>query len=315
MSAKTKIRQHTLAPHAALVTVQILFGSWPIFGKIALRSISSTSLVGFRIFGAAIIFSLLQRKLRELIQLPKEILAWLLLTSMLGVVLNQLLFVKGITYTTVINAALITTTIPVVTLAISLILGHDRATVRNVLGISLAAAGVVYLIDPFQATMSSANNRGNLLIMCSSACYGAYIAVSRDLVKRYGALNVITWVFLIAAIVTLPFDVYSWRAESWQMVSPLVWLTILYIVLVPTVGAYYLNAWALARVPPSVVAVYIYLQPLLAFGLGPLVLGERLNSRTLVACALIFAGVAIVTIKSSARAVEEVSEQPDAMAH
>jgi drug/metabolite transporter (DMT)-like permease len=37
---------------------------------------------------------------------------------------------------------------------------------------------------------------------------------------------------------------------------------------VPTVGAYYINAWALMRVPPSVVAVYIYLQPLLAFGLA-----------------------------------------------
>lgn len=314
MSAEKKLRHHTVAPHVALVIVQILFGSWPIFGKIALRSISSTSLVGFRIFGAAIFFTLLQRKFRQLIQLPKEVIAWLLLTSVLGVVVNQLLFVKGITYTTVINAALITTTIPVITLAISLILGHDRATVRNVLGIGLAFAGVIYLINPFAATISSEYNLGNLLILCSSTCYGAYIAVSRDLIKRYGALNVITWVFVLAAVVTLPFDVYAWRAESWQTLPVSVWLTIVYIVLVPTVGAYYLNAWALSRVPPSVVAVYIYLQPLLAFGLGPLVLGEQLNSRTLVACILIFSGVAIVTIRSSSRAVEEVSEQPDAMA-
>ncbi len=100
-----------------------------------------------------------------------------------------------------------------------------------------------------------------------------------------------------------------------ESVSAWRWLAVIYIVLVPTVIAYYVNAWALGRVAPSVVAIYIYLQPLLAFGLAPLVLGEKWNSRTIVACALIFAGVAVVTIHGRSRAVEEVSEQPDALAH
>jgi drug/metabolite transporter (DMT)-like permease len=86
-------------------------------------------------------------------------------------------------------------------------------------------------------------------------------------------------------------------------------------VVVPTVGAYFLNAWALTKVSPGIVAIYIYLQPLMAFGLAPLVLGETLNSRTLVACVLIFAGVGVVTVRSRSRAVEEVSEHPDALAH
>jgi drug/metabolite transporter (DMT)-like permease len=93
------------------------------------------------------------------------------------------------------------------------------------------------------------------------------------------------------------------------------WLALVYIILVPTVGAYFLNSWALTRVTPGIVAIYIYLQPLMAFGLAPLVLGERLNSRTIVACVLIFAGVAVVTIFARSRAVEEVSEHPEAMAH
>jgi drug/metabolite transporter (DMT)-like permease len=93
-----------------------------------------------------------------------------------------------------------------------------------------------------------------------------------------------------------------------------VWTAVIYIVVVPTVGAYYLNSWAVIRVSPSIVAVYIYLQPVLAFGLAPIVLGEQLNSRTLVACILIFAGVATVTIKRRSRITEEVSELPDASA-
>ncbi len=125
----------------------------------------------------------------------------------------------------------------------------------------------------------------------------------------------ITWIFLVGAVVMLPIAGFAWTLDELQSVSLAVWLSVIYIVLVPTVGAYYLNAWALMRVPPSIVAVYIYLQPLLAFGLAPLVLGESWNARTLVACLLIFAGVAAVTIRGGSRAVEEVSKHPDALAH
>ncbi len=315
MSSNSSFRDRDITPHLALVAVQIMFGTWPIFGKIALRSMSSASLVGFRICGAALIFTLLQRKLGELRQLPKRILAWLILSSLLGVVANQLLFVKGLSLTTAINATLLTTTIPVFTLAVSIALGHDSASVRHVLGIALAAAGVIYLVDPWRANFSAQTTHGNILIIVNSFSFGAYIAVSRDLFRRYGALNVITWIFLIGALITLPIAGYAWSTDELQTVPAGVWLAVFYIVLVPTVGAYYLNSWAVTRVAPSIVAIYTYLQPVLAFGLAPLVLGESLNSRTLVACGLIFAGVAVVTIHGRSRAVEEVSEHPDALAH
>src|SRR5467141_115588 len=96
MRKEALLKDKDAAPHIALIAVQVMFGTWPIFGKIALRSMSSVSLVGFRICGAAVIFTLLQRKLGDLRQLPKKVLAWLVLSSLLGVILNQLLFVKGL---------------------------------------------------------------------------------------------------------------------------------------------------------------------------------------------------------------------------
>ena len=309
------VKDKEIAPHLALILVQVMFGTWPIFGKIVLRAISSTALVGLRILGATIVFALLHRKAREIFGLPKRTVGSLILCSLLGVVINQLLFVKGLSYTTVINATLITTTIPVFTLAISIVLGHDRATWRHIVGIALAAAGVVYLVDPFRASLSAQTTVGNILIVINSLSYGAYIPLSRDLVKRYGALNVTTWLFLIATVITLPVTIYTWSDVQVNQVPLNVWLSLVYIILVPTAGAYFLNSWALTRVTPGIVAIYIYLQPLMAFGLAPLVLGESLNSRTIVACVLIFAGVAVVTIFARSRAVEEVSEHPEAMAH
>ena len=315
MSSRPSIIDRGITPHLSLVAVQVMFGTWPIFGKIVLRSMSSTSLVGFRVCGAAIVLTLFRRQFGELLRLPRRILAWVVLSSLLGVVLNQLLFVKGLSFTTAINASLLSTTIPVFTLAVSIALRHDRASLRHILGIVLAAAGVVYLIDPWRASFSAQNTLGNILIIINSLCYGAYIAVSRDLFRRYGALNVITWLFLVGALMTLPFAGYAWTGDKLESVSLSAWLTLGYIVLIPTVGAYYLNSWALTRVSPSIVAIYIYLQPLLAFGFAPMILGESWNSRTIVACVLIFAGVAVVTIYGRSRAVEEVSEHPDALAH
>ncbi|HZH92282.1 MAG TPA: DMT family transporter [Pyrinomonadaceae bacterium] len=302
-----------LKPHAALVAVQLIFGTWPVVGKIALRALPATGLVTLRVVGAAIAFLLIRRATGGVRIERKSDYARLALYSLLGVVLNQFLFVKGLELSTVINSALLGTTIPVFTLLVSVVLGYESGSWRIVAGLLLAAGGVVYLIDPAGASFSRETNIGNLILLANSMAYGAYLAISQDMIKRYGALTVITWIFIFGSFVTLPIGGYHLSKISLGSVSPGVWFAMLYIIIVPTVAAYYLNAWALGRVAPSVVAIYIYLQPLIAFAVAPLILGESLNSRTWLAAALIFAGVATVTVRSRSRAIEEVSERPEAL--
>jgi drug/metabolite transporter (DMT)-like permease len=307
--------QSQAAPHLALIAVQLMFGSWPIFGKIALRVVPSAALVSFRIGGAALIFVILQRLLGHMRIPAKKDMAWIALYSLLGVVLNQFLFVKGLSLTTVIDATLLGTTIPVFTLLVSIIFGFDRLSLRKAVGILLAGGGVVYLVDPLRANFSGQTALGNLLIVANSIAYGAYIALSKQMLKRYGALTFITWVFVFGAVVTLPISVMTITVAPIQGGGPGVWLVMLYIILVPTVGAYYANAWALARVAPSTVAVYIYLQPLIAFVLAPLMLGESWNSRTWIASIFIFAGVAVVIKRSRSPLVDDVAERSEALGH
>jgi drug/metabolite transporter (DMT)-like permease len=315
MTVSVSAKRRVIAPHLALIAVQILFGTWPIFGKVVLRSMSTSSLVSCRLTGAAIAFVILQRRMRPLLRMPRKDLALLTLCSMIGIVGNQFLYVKGLSLTTVINTTLLSTTIPVFTLFVSIIFGYDRLSVRRLIGIALAAAGVVYLVNPARADLTAHTTMGNLLIVTNSLLYAAYIVFSKDLFERYGALNVITWIFVVGSVVTIPVGIYSLQRENLSAIDIAVWLTIAFIIIFPTVGAYYLNAWALTRVSPSTVAIYIYLQPLIAFGVAPLLLGEKWNSRTIAAALLIFMGVAIVTKRGRSRAVKEISEHPDALAH
>ena len=304
-----------VAPHVALIAVQVMFATWPVLGKIALRTLPSLSLVGFRVLGAAVALTVLGLATGKLGLIRRK--DWLLLisSSFLGVVFNQWLFVKGLSFTTAINATLIGTTIPVFTLLVSILLGNDRGSLRKVLGIALAAAGVVYLIGPDRAAFSRDSVIGDLLIVANSLCYGTYIAISKRLVSRYNALTVITWIFIVGCIPAVPAGVVSFSKVSVANVPTSVWFAVVYIVLFATVVCYYLNSWALSRVPPSTVAVYIYLQPLIAFALAPLLLGEKIGLRVIVACVFVFAGVAVVTMKGRTRAIEEVSEHPEAFGH
>ena len=306
---------HKFRPHLALIAVQILFGIWPIFGKIVLRSMSTTSLVSCRLAGAAMAFALLQRRLKPLFKMPRRDFALLALCSFTGVVGNQLLYVKGFSLTTVINATLLSTTIPVFALFVSLLSGYDNWSLRRLSGILLAGAGVVFLVNPSRAQLTPETTFGNLLIVSNSLLYAIYIVISKRLFERYGALNVITWIFLVGAVVTVPLGIYSMQKEDLAAIGWVVWLTVVLIIIFPTVGAYYLNAWALTQVSPSTVAVYIYFQPLVAFSFAPLLLGERWTARTGIATLLIFAGVGLVTSRGRSRAVREISEHPDALAH
>lgn len=240
-------------------------------------------------------FALLQRKLTPLLNMPVKDIVLLILCSMIGIVGNQFLYVTGLSLTTAINATLLSTTIPVFTLFVSILLGHDRLSFRRLIGIMLAAVGVIYLVNPARADLSQQTTAGNLLLIGNSLFYAVYIVISKDLFERYGALNVITWIFLIGSVITIPVGIFSLQQENLGAISAGVWLILALIIIFPTVGAYYLNGWALTKVPPSTVAVYIYLQPLIAFGFAPVLLGERLSWRTGIAALLIFAGVGIVT--------------------
>jgi drug/metabolite transporter (DMT)-like permease len=302
-------------PHLALIAVQVLFGTWPIIGKIVLRSLSVTSLVACRLLGAAIAFALLQRQLRPLLKMPRKDFLLLVLCSISGVVGNQLLYVKALSLTTVINAALLTATMPVITLVVSILFRYDRWSLKRVAGIVLAGAGVVYLVDPGRAELTSQTTLGNVLLLLNGLLYAVYIVISKRLLERYGALNVITWIFVVSAVMIVPLSFYALGNENLYAIGWTVWLLVGVVILLPTVGAYYLNAWALTHVSPSTATIYIYLQPLIAFGFAPLVLGERWSSRTAIATLLIFAGVALVTTPGRSRAVREISEHPDALAH
>jgi drug/metabolite transporter (DMT)-like permease len=273
-----------------------MFGASAVLGKIALQAFPSYSIVGFRVGGAALAFYFLLRINGDLRLDRKSHYFYFALFSCFGVVINQFLFFKGLSLTSATNTSLLAVTMPVFTILISGLIGNDKLTWRKLGGIGLAAAGVVYLIDPAEASFSSQTTQGDILIILNCLSYSIYLAISKNLFSHYGALKSITLTFMFASVINFPVGMYFLQPVDLGQVGYSAWSALIAIVLFTTILAYYLNAWALARVEPSIVAVYIYLQPLIGFFMAVMFLGEQWNYRALLAMFLISVGVFLVTL-------------------
>jgi len=152
-------------------------------------------------------------------------------------------------------------------------------------------------IDPAKASFSSTTTQGDILVLLNSLSYAVYLAISKKLISHYGSLKSIAWLFLFGSIINVAIGLFSLLTVELAGVSTQAWMALAGVVIFPTILAYYWNTWALARVEPSVVAVYIYLQPLIGTFLAITILGEKWQPKILVAMVLIFVGVFLVTKK------------------
>ncbi len=283
-----------------------MFGSAPILGKFALTTFPPPAIVGFRVAGAALAFFALQKFSGTLRLDKRSHYFYFALFSFFGVIFNQMLFFKGLSLTTATNTSLLAVMIPVFAIIVSVIIKNDTISWQKIVGIIVAAGGVIYLIDPTNASFSSATTQGDILIILNSLSYATYVAISKKLITHYGALKSIAWVFLFASVVNVPVGLFSLQSVELSNVGFAAWAALAAVVIFPTILAYYWNTWALARVEPSVVAVYIYLQPLIGTFLAIFVLGEAWKPRIFVAMILIFAGVFLVTRKRQREVISKI---------
>lgn len=280
---------------AALLAVQVLFGIWPVVGVQVLEHVSPRVLVGVRVAVAAPILFALARPWRT--AMPFRDLASFALLGFLGVALNQVLFVEGLHRSTPINAAVLGCLIPAYTVGVAVLLRHERARRRRLVGLAVAMAGALFLVGVEQIDLGRERLVGNLLLTGNTLVYSIYLVLARPLVERYGALTVVGHVFAFAALFTLPYAGPDMLAFDWAALPDVAWAGLAFIVFGATLGAYLLNAYALRLVPASTVAVFVYLQPLITGAAARRVLGQTPGWQVVVAAALIFAGVALVSHK------------------
>jgi drug/metabolite transporter (DMT)-like permease len=273
-----------------MASVGVLFSLNYIVSKIGMHAFNPLTFAYLRIIGAAIILNVVVRERNAAPLAPGD--GWRLTGfAVLGVVINQGLFLAGLALTSAHAAAILITAVPIFALCTALILGRERPTAIKIGGILLAAAGALTLLggEGFAGTTKSLI--GDLLIIGNSLSYALYLVFSKPVMARLSARRVIARMFAVSSVLMLPIAAWPMMHEQWHAIPSQAWYALAFVIAGPTIAGYLMQAWALKYAESSVVAAYTYLQPFFAAILAAVFLREQIRAIAIVAGAMIVAGV------------------------
>lgn len=293
VSAPTGAGPAPLAVHAALIAVQVAFGLMHVVAKGVLDQLQPLQLAALRVLLATPLLLALAWHHDRVVPSRRE-LPMLALLGLLGVFLNQALFIVGLDHTTATNAAILMTSIPVFAIAVAALLRIERIGRAAVFGVALTVAGCLTLLDPSRFSAAAKTTLGNLLILINCLCYATFLVIQRPILRRVPWRTVIAWSFLFGTLGVTAVAAPSLGALDPARVTPGAWLGLTFIVLVPTVFGYSLSTWAVRRSSPSLVAAYTTLQPVVAATAAVAFLGESVGPAEAAGFLLITAGLWVV---------------------
>ncbi len=251
-----------------------------------------------RVIGASILFWGLGLFVKD--KVSKKDFPRLILSALFGVGINMMMFFKGLSYTTPINASIIMVSNPIIVLLIAAIILKEKITRRKLLGIIIGAIGAISLIAYGKEVSLTGENvkLGNLMILVNAASYAMYLVVVKPLMQKYHPITISKWVFLFGLFIVLPFGYTEFMEISWKTMPLNMLLRVGYVILFTSFFAYLLNIYALKTIKASTVSFYIYLQPLIATGASMYLGKEMISFHELLSASIIFFGVYLVNTKS-----------------
>jgi len=286
----------TLRAHLALLAANLIYAaSFTIAKQVTDGPIHPFGLVVLRASGAVTLFWLTSFLFVKEKAERKDIPRFALL-AIVGVAINQLLFLKGLSLTSPISAAIMMITTPILVLIIAAIVLRERITALRVMGILVGFAGAIMLmLGKTHASGKTDNSFGDLFVFINALSWGTYLVLVKPLVKKYHTVTILKWVFLFGLIIVFPFGISEFREVNWHGMTQTDWFNTLFVVIGTTFVAYLLNTYALKELSPSVVSTYIYLQPLLAAAIALYAGSDHVDLLKACSALMIFAGVYIVS--------------------
>lgn len=210
-----------------------------------------------------------------------------------GIALNQIFFVLGLARTSVAHAAIVNALAPVQVLLVAAWRGQERITLMKAAGLLTAGAGVLYL-QLGKASNQGATLFGDFLMWLGTFLFALFSVFARPYTKRLGSIGVTGFGFIAGAIACLPLMLAAGASINLGAVPMWAWAGVLYMAAFSSVMGYLIFNYAVSWVPPSRVAAFLYLTPVLASLLGWIVLGESLTLAVGVSAALVLGGVMLV---------------------
>ena len=285
-----------------------IWGLMAPLGKHAMvNGVGGIEMVTFRVVGGAICFWIASMFVKEEKVRPKDMLL-LFFAAMLGIVLNQCCYTIGLSLTSPVNASIMTTMMPIITMVLAALFLREPITSKKVTGVFFGAIGAFILITAGTHSSSDSSLTGDLLCLAAQLSFAVYLTLFKHLIQRYSVITCMKWMITYAAIILMPLSFSKMQSLGWSEISLRVWLETGFVVFGGTFIAYILMMRGQKTLRPTVVAMYNYVQPIVACVVSVLAgIGVFGISQSL-AVVLVFTGVWLVTQSKSRREMKRESK-------
>jgi drug/metabolite transporter (DMT)-like permease len=264
--------------------------------RVAVRDVPPVSLAVLR-FGlgglllAGILLVVAPRSLRARWErLPRFALLGLVLF-----VLFPLTFNVGLRYTEASRGAVMLATMPIWSALLGRVVG-ERLTRLQVVGVALSVVGIgVAFVEPGRAVGGDAMRLvGDGLLLLTGLLGAVYGLLAKRVLAVDSPATVTTWAMLFGAVLLLPVAVVEGLFPAIGRLDGQLLGVVVFLGVLGGAAAFLLWTWALSRLTPTQVAVYVNLNPVVAALLGVVLLGERRSGLFLLGFTAVVAGVVLV---------------------
>ncbi len=287
-----------LAGHIAVFTAYLIFGFNIIICKDIANSgfISPYGLFCLRAIGAASLFWMVSLFLPKE-KVEKKDMIRIFFASLLGLIITQLTFLKGITITTPLDCSLICILAPVFTMFVAAAILKEPITFKKAFGVALSFVGVLVLILNSTSLGGGADKTqplGIILLIINALSFALYLGIFRPLIAKYSVVTFMKWMFFFAVVVSVPFCFKEISTLNYTSFPSNYYAELGYLILFSTFIAYFLIPIGQKHLRPTVVSLYSYLQPLIATIVSIYIGMDVVTWQKVVAAGAILSGVILV---------------------
>ena len=252
---------------AALITIQVLFGINYLASKLIVSAMTPGAWGALRTSSAFLVLLGVVVIGRHKLPSTRD-MGLLAVSAFFGIVLNQGLFLEGLARTTVSRSALICSQIPTFVLLFSVISRQEKLSWVKAISFVAGITGVLILLKVDRFQMDSAYLAGDLMTLANAASFAMFVVMSRRIMARNDPWSATAVVFFFGSLGMMAYGGRDLFSTDFSVLGPGLFGAMVFVILGATVVTYYLNLWAVKRVQATRVAMYIFLQPVIASVLG-----------------------------------------------
>jgi len=284
----------------AMFSANLIFGlNTPVSRTLMPEILSPYALTFFRLGGGLILFWLVSLFTKKEHVPAKDILL-LFFASLFALTLNQLPYFIGLSMTSPIDASIVVTLLPILTMILAAIIIKEPITWLKAVGVLVGASGALILVfSSHTLHVGKSNFWGNMIVFGAVVSFAIYLTVFKNLISRYSPVTLMKWMFLFGTIICFPFCYKPVMQTDFSLLTSGTYWRIGYIVLLATFLSYMLIPIGQKYLRPTTLSMYNYLQPVVASFVAVAIGIDTFGVEKAISGVLVFAGVYIVTQSKS----------------